>query len=70
MLDVLTDVENAAARISFSFDNKPTGINSLTPSQKGEGSVYYNLNGQRVKTLRQGLYIRDGKKMVIKEKGR
>ena len=70
MLDVLTDVENAAALISFSFDNKPTGINSLTPSQKGEGSVYYNLNGQRVKTLRQGLYIRDGKKMVIKEKGR
>ena len=66
MLDVLTDVENAAARISFSFDNKPTGINSLNPSQKGEGSNYYNLNGQRTKALRKGLYIRDGKKMVVK----
>lgn len=66
MADVLTDVENAAARISFSFDNKPTGINSLNPSQKGEGSKYYNLNGQRTKALRKGLYIRDGKKMVVK----
>ena len=66
MADVLTDVENAAARISFSFDNKPTGINSLNPSQKGEGSKYYNLNGQRTKALRKGLYIRDGKKIVVK----
>ena len=44
-----------------------TGINSLTPSPspKGEGSVY-NLNGQRVAQPTKGLYIVNGKKIVIK----
>ena len=44
-----------------------TGINSLTPSPspKGEGSVY-NLAGQRVAQPTKGLYIVNGKKIVIK----
>ena len=44
-----------------------TGIDSLTPSPspKGEGSVY-NLNGQRVANPSKGLYIVNGKKVVIK----
>ena len=44
-----------------------TGINSLTPnpSPMGEGSVY-NLNGQRVAQPTKGLYIVNGKKVIIK----
>ena len=44
-----------------------TGINSLTPSPspKGDGSVY-NLAGQRVAQPTKGLYIVNGKKIVIK----
>ena len=66
MLDVLTDVENAAARISFSFNEETTGIHSVNGVKAGQDNTLYNLNGQRVKTLRQGLYIRDGKKLVVK----
>ena len=44
-----------------------TGIDSLTPSPSpmGEGSVY-NLAGQRVSQPTKGLYIVNGKKVIIK----
>jgi len=29
-------------------------------------SRYFNLNGQQVETLQKGLYIKNGKKMVVK----
>ena len=38
-------------------------VNMLAPA--GDG-CYYNLNGQRVKTPRQGLYVKDGKKIFVK----
>ena len=43
------------------------GINSLTPAlSKGEGAIY-NLSGQRVnKPVQKGLYIINGKKMMVK----
>jgi len=68
-LDILTDVEDAySSRISMNFSNdKTTGINSLTaaPILKGEGSIY-NLKGQRVEKPAKGIYVRDGKKYVVK----
>ena len=44
-----------------------TRINSLTPAlPKGEGAIY-NLSGQRVnKPVQKGLYIINGKKMMVK----
>ena len=44
-----------------------TRINSLTPAlSKGEGAIY-NLSGQRVnKPVQKGLYIINGKKMMVK----
>ena len=69
MADVLTDVENAAARIGITFDDLTTGIRSVKGEKRGKDDAFYNLNGQRVKTLRQGLYIRNGKKIVKREKG-
>ena len=40
-------------------------IESLTPSQKSEGSIY-NLSGQRLSKPQRGVNIVDGKKVVIK----
>ena len=54
-----------AARLSFIFDDKTTGINTVN----GEGVTangFYNLSGQRVAQPTKGLYIVNGKKIIIK----
>jgi hypothetical protein len=51
--------------LTISFNDETTGISGLTPSPKSEGCIY-NLNGQRVMQPAKGLYIRDGKKVIIK----
>lgn len=66
MADVLTDVENASSRISLAFadDDMTTGIKNH--GQKGRNGNTYNLQGQRVGKFRSGLYIRNGKKFIVK----
>ena len=60
-------VPTAGARnLSFVFDNDATGINaSLMNNGKTDNEVY-NLAGQRVAQPTKGLYIVNGKKVVIK----
>ena len=55
------------SRMVMVFADETTGISSHTPSlsPKGEGSVY-TLSGQRVETPKKGLYIKNGKKVIIK----
>lgn len=63
-IDLIPDFEdNYDARIVMSFDEGTTGVNDrmTMPDDK-----YYNLNGQRVKPASKGLYIRNGKKVVLK----
>ena len=57
----------AGARMAFfGFDDEATGVQNLTPAlSEGEG-VVYNLRGQRVAQPTKGLYIVNGKKVVIK----
>ncbi len=45
-----------------------TGIKSLTPnpSPKGEGRGYFNLCGQRLEKPTKGLYILNGRKVIVK----
>ena len=52
----------------FGFGDDATSIKSLTPdpSPNGEGSEYYDLQGRRVAQPTKGLYIVNGKKVVIK----
>lgn len=67
-LDILSDVENASARISFNFDNETTGVHSidnLTISPIDDGPMY-NLAGQRVNKNYKGIVIQNGVKRVIK----
>ena len=63
-LDVLTEVEEAGARIAITFDeNTPTGISSMGITTDGE---VYDLQGRRVAVPGKGLYIQNGKKVVVK----
>ena len=60
------DATGAAARLSIVFDDETTGVRSLTPSlSESEGAVY-NLSGQRVAQPTKGLYIVNGKKIIMK----
>lgn len=56
----------ASSRISMAFDDdQTTGISRIGNSETGKNPVY-NLNGQRVENPKKGLYIVNGKKVVIK----
>lgn len=55
----------AAARGFLWIDNDVTGIDSVHSSQSIVYS-YYNLNGQRVTQPTKGLYIVNGKKVIVK----
>lgn len=56
--------------LNFGDDEEMQGIESLTPNPipMGEGSGYYTLDGVKLDKLpvRKGLYIKNGKKVVIK----
>jgi hypothetical protein len=55
----------AAARGIFELDDDATGIKQVeTSKQNAEG--FYNLAGQRVAQPTKGLYIVNGKKVIIK----
>lgn len=62
--DVLTEVENASAPVFISFNSDVTAIRNIEQSE-GDGR-YYNLNGQHVTNVKKGLYIKNGKKVVVK----
>jgi len=65
--DVLPEVDNAGARVMMSIDGFTTDLNPATGSGAltGHGEVY-DLQGRRVAAPTKGLYIRDGKKYIIK----
>ena len=48
------------------FDNGSTGVNTLNVERETLNGEYYNLAGQRVANPTKGLYIVNGKKVVIK----
>ena len=61
----------AASRASnfLGFDDETTGIEAVESNPetvKEGGREYYNLNGQRVMNPNKGLYIVNGKKVIIK----
>ena len=58
-------VENSNESFTAQFDTQRTGI-SLTPALiRGEEAIY-NLQGQRISSLRKGLNIVDGRKVYVK----
>ena len=62
--DVLSEVAGAGARISMNFDEM-TGI-SDNNREAITNNRYYDLQGRRVEKPSKGLYIRNGKKEIVK----
>lgn len=57
----------AAREMSILFDDETTGISTVeSEGVKTLSNEYYSLNGQRVANPRKGLYIVNGKKVIIK----
>ena len=62
------DLPSNARAFVLNINGEQTGIRSLTPdpSRMGEGSIY-SLDGRKVQNVtRKGIYIRNGRKVVIK----
>ena len=53
------------ARGFIGFGNGTTGIDNLTPALSNGEEVYYDLQGRRVAQPTKGLYIVNGKKVII-----
>lgn len=70
--DYTSDAEiwAAAAKVEAdrlaALEQTLTGIGDVRSKMSEVRSGYYTLNGQKVDTPRRGIYIRDGKKIVIK----
>ena len=63
---LLKDVPAEARAFALNLGNESTGIESLTASPMGEGCIY-TLDGRRIgKAAQKGLYIQNGKKVIIK----
>ena len=54
----------------FTLTADETGISSATANMAGNGNAIYDLSGrrieQRAENLRKGLYIKNGKKYIVK----
>lgn len=66
-LDAVLDKEtDFGARVTMLFDdNEASGINDMMGGQYTEGK-YYDLQGRPVQKPANGIYIKDGKKVVVK----
>lgn len=60
-----TTINPTSGAIQFNFD-EATGIRSVDNGQLTMDNEIYNLNGQRVAQPTKGLYILNGKKVIIK----
>lgn len=68
--DVSADEPRAAARsytvvFNEEGENQTTGISNVAVEKRNDGKIY-NLNGQQVKNPTKGLYIVNGKKVILK----
>ena len=61
--DVLSNVESAGSRICINFEDETTKVGRINLQSTGN---IYSLDGRKVQTPRKGLYLKDGKKMVVK----
>ncbi len=65
-LHIATSLAPAAnSRMSLVFEDETTGIQKVE-SAESNAKTYYNLSGQRVAAPAKGLYIVNGKKVIIK----
>lgn len=58
----------AGSKVEFSFsdDNTTNAIVTIDAEEKNADNAYYNLNGQRVTNPQRGVFIKGGRKVIIK----
>lgn len=64
LADVLTSVDGAAAHIMIS--DETTGIADVRSLISEDEGGYYSISGQKVLNPQKGMYIKNGKKVIIK----
>ena len=57
---------STAPTLTFNFGGESTGISEMRNAQSTMFNEVYNLNGQRVAQPTKGLYITNGRKVVVK----
>ena len=62
---MLKGVANNARTFNLLFDNETTGIQTIAKNV-ATGNEYFNLSGQRVSMPQKGVYIKNGKKVIVK----
>lgn len=70
-LRIPTDETAGARRLRLRFDEMPDGIDApIEETEEGatykQGSTIVNLAGQRVQKAQKGIYIKDGKKVLVR----
>lgn len=55
----------AAKALTLSFADDVTGINEVGNTEPKAGKIYYNLQGQRVSEPKEGIYVVEGKKVLV-----
>ena len=63
--DVLKNMEEANARITFSFDGLPSEVDAPIADQNSDERVY-DLSGRRVGRAVRGVYVTNNKKIMVK----
>ena len=57
--------EGGESRLTFTVDGETTAIEGVAADKTMDGTIY-NLNGQRVKTAKKGVYVVNGKAVIVK----
>lgn len=65
-LHIEGNIETAAPMLSIDGDGETSGISSLENNRQIKDGIYYDLSGRRVSQPTKGLYILNGKKVIIK----
>lgn len=68
LTDILSEVESSGARIMMDINGEETALSEELRVMSEESSAWYTLNGLRLdkKPTTRGIYIHNGKKVVIK----
>ena len=63
-LDILAEVENADSNVKMSIGGEETRIDGLLPETSND--AIYDLTGRKVEKAEKGIYIVNGKKVLVK----
>lgn len=62
----LSEVMEHSYEAAYTWNKVSTGIKSVTSGKPSSSDVYHSLNGHRTKNPSKGIYIHQGKKVIIK----